>query len=269
MARIAQAFAMEVVVYARAAHRTWCESEGWRFASTPAEAAKDAAFLSIHTGLGAPEQARHANHHLVDDTVLRELREGALIINYDRAELIDPAALRGALQQRRVRFVAADADVHGGEHTPVSGPLAPYVQLSHEFPGAFELLPHVAADTDHHSRVQGAKQAIDQIVRAIRRRELVNLVGDLPAGYQNAGARTVGGIGSVRAALLQTLATQPGVSAELQELSGALARFWQALAGDPSAHADVIARDARDMMINANRLRTRLRELGLQGPYER
>ena len=60
-----------------------------------------------------------------------------------------------------------------------------------------ELLPHAAADTEHISRVEGAKQAVDQIFSVIKLKKVINLKGDLPEGYTDEGATTVHGVGKV------------------------------------------------------------------------
>jgi hydroxypyruvate reductase len=57
------------------------------------------------------------------------------------------------------------------------------------------LLPHAAADTDHPSRLAGAKQAVDQIFAAITERRVINAVGTIPAGYSNSGSQLPQGIG--------------------------------------------------------------------------
>ena len=48
-------------------------------------------------------------------------------------------------------------------------------------------MPHAAADTDHPSRVAGARQAVDQIFDLIQYREVTNLKGDLPEGFSAEG----------------------------------------------------------------------------------
>ena len=69
--------------------------------------------------------------------------------------------------------------------------MLPYIELAKRYPGKLELLPHGASDTDHPSRVAGAKQAMDQIFDAILNRRVTNLIGNLPAGYDDAGAKTI------------------------------------------------------------------------------
>jgi lactate dehydrogenase-like 2-hydroxyacid dehydrogenase len=269
VARMAKSFGMEVVVFARARYRVWCESEGFRYAATPVEAAKEAQFLSVHTGLGPMENGRYVNQGLVGSEVLAQLRCGAAIVNYDRGEVLDTVALREAVVAGKVRRVCVDADVFSDSTARLSGPLAPYVALSREFDGVFELLPHVAADTDHLSRVEGAKQAVDQILRAIRYREVVNLRGDLPQGYTDAGSHTVSGVGKVSAAQLLAVAGDQTKTSQLRALSESLAAFWKAVDAiqDPARRAQLIERHGAKLVLNSNIYATSVEGLGLRGPY--
>ena len=92
------------------------------------------------------------------------LNEGAVVINYDRGELIDAPALDRALSNGKVRYAAIDADIFKNpDNGEITGPMAPYIELEKKHSGKMELLPHAAADTEHISRVEGAKQAVDQI----------------------------------------------------------------------------------------------------------
>ena len=69
--------------------------------------------------------------NIIGEKVLNLLNEGAVVINYDRGELIDTHALDRALSSGKVRYVAIDADIfkdpNNGE---ISGPMAPYIELS-------------------------------------------------------------------------------------------------------------------------------------------
>jgi lactate dehydrogenase-like 2-hydroxyacid dehydrogenase len=190
VARIAQVFGMRVKVFARPNHRADIEAHGFEFANTVIEAAQYADVLSVHVGLGKLDSStqRFANAGLVSDAVLNALNPDAVVINYDRGEILDVASLERALENSRVAHAAIDADIFKDVKTgALSGPLVPYIALAKRFPGKLELLPHAAADTDHPSRVAGAKQAIDQIFDAIQFRRITNLKGDLPEGYSNAG----------------------------------------------------------------------------------
>lgn len=193
VALIAQVFGMRVKVFARPHHRAEIEAQGFEYASSVIEAAQHADVISVHVGLGALNSATQifANAGLINDTVLNALNPNAVVINYDRGEILDVAALERALENSQVGHAAIDADIFKDVATgALSGPMVPYIPLAKRFPGKLELLPHAAADTDHPSRVEGAKQAVDQIFAAIQFKRITNLKGDLPAGYSNAGLKS-------------------------------------------------------------------------------
>jgi hypothetical protein len=148
--------------------------------------------------------------------------------------------------------------------------MTPYLELQKRFPQAFELLPHAAADTDHLSRVAGASQAVDQIIRAIRYHEVVNGKGELPSGYVAAGARTVPGIGKVSSQLLQQVASDAKQVAELRQMAETIAGFWSAVAstGDAARRTELIERHGSRVVLGSNRYAALMDVLGLKGPYE-
>ncbi len=270
VARLARAFGMRVTVHARPRHRAWIEAEGLVFAETPIVAAEGADVLSVHVGLGRldPETGRHANAGLVGDAVLGALRPGAVLVNYDRGEVVDAEALDRALASGRVRHAAIDADLFRDEASgALSGPMVPYIALADRHPGRLELLPHAAADTDHPSRVAGACQAVDQIVDVIRHRRVVNRKGDLPEGYSDGGSAVPRGIGRVTAARLADAVADPRF-AELHRLSKEIAGILDAL-GAAAHNGSVQATAAQETAYLARSLlrqRTLIEELGLDGP---
>ncbi|MFZ1726370.1 MAG: NAD(P)-dependent oxidoreductase, partial [Albidovulum sp.] len=209
VAKLAASFGMKVRIYARARHKDWIESEGFTHAATKEEAADGADVLSLHTGLGAlnAETGQFANAGFLSESVFAAVNDGAILLNYDRGEGVDAAALDRAMASGKVRYAAIDADIFTKPETgAVSGPMAPYLPLVVKYPGRLELLPHAAADTEHHSRVEGAIQAVDQIFDLIQYKRVVNLKGDLPEGYVNGGSRTVAGVGAATARDVATLA---------------------------------------------------------------
>lgn len=271
LAKLGRAFGMSVVIHARERHHEWIESEGFDYAATPADAARGADALSVHVGLGAFDEAsgRYANAGLIGEAVLQALNPDAVLINYDRGELVDVAALRNALTSGKVGYAAIDADLFKDAVTgKLSGPMVPYLDLVGDFGSRLELLPHAAADTDHPSRVAGAKQAIDQIFGAIERKEICNLKGSLPDGYVDAGRRLPATIGPVSSAQILEIARNDAIWSRLISDAKALALFWDDLAS--ATHEDqaaIISERVVRMMKSANSLARRLRELGLDGPY--
>ncbi|MHA6645506.1 NAD(P)-dependent oxidoreductase [Mesorhizobium sp. A623] len=186
VAALALAFHMEVVVYARPAHRSRIEAAGYTYAESPLAAAAGAHILSVHVGLGPldPASGIHANAGMVDARVLSAMQPGAVLLNYDRGEVVDVGALDSAMTAFHVADAFIDADIFRDRTTgEVTGPLAPYVEPARRLGGRLRLLPHVAADTDHPSRVTGAICAVDQIIDAILHKRVRYLVGDLPDGY--------------------------------------------------------------------------------------
>jgi lactate dehydrogenase-like 2-hydroxyacid dehydrogenase/phosphoserine aminotransferase len=271
VARIASAFGMPVAMHARPRHREWIESEGFEYAATPVDAARDAEVISVHTGLGPLNAVtgKYANAAVVDAAVLNALKPGAVVINYDRGECVDAAALDAALASGQVRHAAIDADLFKDARSgALSGPMVPYLDLARRYPGRLELLPHAAADTEHASRVAGAKQAVDQIMTAIRFREVTNLKGSLPEGYRDAGPHTVPCVGKATPRAIATAAGDAGELAGLRDAAETLAAIWGAISAttDPSRRAELIARHGAKLIMTSNRYATLMHKYGLEGP---
>lgn len=270
VAHLASCFGMKVKVHARPRHRVWIESEGFTFAATAEDAATAADVISVHTGLGPFDAKRKcfANAGVVGASVLSKLNAGAIVLNYDRGECVDAKALDKAMASGRVRYAAIDADLFKSGKN-LSGPLVPYLPLAKKYKGRVELLPHAAADTEHVSRVEGAKQAVDQIFDVIQFKRVSNLKGDLPEGYVNAGPTTVSGVGRVTrndlvaaVADRKSLAEVRGLAEEVAAILGALSSTSQ-----PDLTRLQIDRHGASLLQAANALGSKLRALGLEGPY--
>ncbi|MEP9390490.1 NAD(P)-dependent oxidoreductase [Mesorhizobium sp. KR9-304] len=270
VAKLAKSFGMHVTVHAREKHRPWIESEGFAYAATIIEAAKGAAVITPHVGLGGMnrEKGEYANAGIIGKEVLFALSDNAVLINFDRGELVDVGALDAALTSGKVRHASIDADLFRNADGSVRGPLAPYLPLEVRHRGKVELLPHVAADTDHPSRVEGAKQAVDQIIDAIVNRRVTNLKGDLPEGYSNAGAQTVPGVGAVtRREILSACGSHDIKLA--REATEELSSIWGALSSVSGADrlGDLIDRHGSTLVRTSNLYRTLMERLGIEGRH--
>ncbi|MCV0424816.1 MAG: phosphoglycerate dehydrogenase, partial [Roseibium sp.] len=271
VAKLAKAFGMTVAVYARERHRQWIESEGFVYAASPEEAAAGADVLSPHTGLGPKgTDGVFANAGLVGASVLNAMNNGAVLINYDRGEVVDAEALGNALASGKVRFAAIDADLFIADDGSLFGPMVPYRPLIETYPDRLELLPHAAADTEHSSRVEGAKQAVDQILSAIRYRKIINAKGDIPAGYASEGAQTVPGVGAVSGENIAKAAENDAALSKLRQASETLAAIWGAVEAtrDPVRRAELIERHGEELTLAANTLQRECDAFGLFGRYE-
>jgi lactate dehydrogenase-like 2-hydroxyacid dehydrogenase/phosphoserine aminotransferase len=270
VAVLSQSFGMNIRVYARAVHKDWIESEGFTYAENPVDAATGADFLSPHTGLGAAKGGSFANAGLVDSEVLNALNDGSVVVNYDRGEVIDAAALDAALTSGKVRYAAIDADLFKCSQTgKLTGPMVPYLPVEKKHSGKMELLPHAAADTEHVSRVEGAKQAVDQVLDVIRFKSVTNLKGDLPEGYINAGAVTVNGVGKVTANTLSKAAAIKGFSAKMRHAAEEMAAIWGAIDAthDPDRKAELLSRYGAQLVKAGNIYASLASGAGLKGPY--
>lgn len=269
VAKLGQAFGMGVTIYARERHRPWIESEGFSYAATPEEAAAGADVLSPHTGLGTKGTDGFANAGLVGASVLNALNDGAVLLNYDRGEVVDTDALHAAMASGKVRYAAIDADLFVNNDGNLFGPMVPYRPLAEAFPDRLELLPHAAADTEHRSRVEGAKQAVDQILAAIRHRRVVNVKGDVPSGYTDGGSCTVAGVGKVSADAIGAVAKDAETATRLRDAAETLAAIWGAIetTTDPERRKALIAEHGEALTLASNTLRRDLDKLGLVGGY--
>jgi hypothetical protein len=147
--------------------------------------------------------------------------------------------------------------------------MVPYLPLAGKYPGRVELLPHAAADTEHVSRVEGAKQAVNQIMNAIRFREVVNLKGDLPEGYSVGGAKTVAGVGRCSGQTIARALAADRAAEAAREGAEAMAAIWGALATATTEERRqlLIARHGAALTKHFNTYATLMRRLGIEGPY--
>ena len=250
----------------------WIESEGFIYAPTIEEAAKGSDFISIHTGLGAPNlnTGKFANEGIIGENVLNLLNDGAVVINYDRGELIDAQALDKALSSGKVRYASIDADIFKNpDNGEITGPMAPYIELEKHHSGKMELLPHAAADTEHISRVEGAKQAVDQIISVIRFKKVINLKGDLPEGYTDEGATTVDGVGKVTPNRLFELLRNDHFLKNMRQIAEEINAIWGELEStqNPDRRKELIERYGSKLILASNTYASSMESTGLKGPY--
>ncbi|MDE2445064.1 MAG: phosphoglycerate dehydrogenase [Alphaproteobacteria bacterium] len=271
VAHLAMAFGMRVKIHARPKHKVWIESEGFEYCASVEEAAKGSDVVSIHTGLGPKDSVtgRFANERLIGSVVLDSLCTGAVLLNFDRGECVDVKALDAALASGKLRAAAIDADLFKTPDGNSSGPLAPYLPLARKYRDRIDLIPHAAADTDHPSRVAGAKQAVDQIFDCIQFKHVKNLKGDLPAGYYNAGAKTVPGVGKVTAQVLSAVVADKATLSALRKEAESMAALWAALeTTSPRQIPAQVKRHGAKLTEIINRYQSMTRRLGLWGPFE-
>ncbi|NIY75316.1 phosphoglycerate dehydrogenase [Thalassospira sp. HF15] len=270
VAKLGRSFGMEVRIYARERHKKWIEAEGFVYAPTILDAARGADVLTPHVGLGAfdADAGTYANAHLINAEVLNVLAPGAVLVNFDRGELVDAAALDQALASGAVRYAAIDADLFLNEQGDVSGPMVPYLPLETHHKGKLLLLPHAAADTDHPSRVAGGKQAVDQIFGLLLEKSVSNVRGTLPQGYTDLGVMGVPGVGAVSSSQLSGLvADTETLDALIGDLRALLGSLEQLGSLKHARRTETSAEVSEQFVLNANRTISKLRKAGIEGPF--
>lgn len=119
VARLGQAFGLEVVVWGSEASRQRARAAGWTVAESQAALYADSDVLSLHLRLV------EATRHLVTAADLGRMKPSALLVNTSRAGLIAPGALVAALQAGRPGMAAIDVF----EQEPLRDPAHPLLQL--------------------------------------------------------------------------------------------------------------------------------------------
>ncbi len=184
VARRAQAFGMDIVIWTR----SFEDGAPVDFAEygldpngreskvtavrTPGEVADAADILSIHVALGSGTRG------LVDAAMIARLRDGAMLINTSRAEVVDHEALATAVRERKLRV---GLDVYPDEPAVAQG------EYSHELlglPGVYGT-HHIGASTEQAQEAIAAETV--RIVRAFKETgrvpNVVNLARQSPATH--------------------------------------------------------------------------------------
>lgn len=136
--RRAQALEMNVVAWSRSLTPEKAAELGIGFCATPLDVAKTADAVSLHLA------AKPETKGLVNAEFLAAMKDGAILVNTARGEVVDWAALADAIASKKLRVAT---DVYAGE--PAGGE-APFEQadLAAKFAAC---TPHVGASTDQAS----------------------------------------------------------------------------------------------------------------------
>lgn len=161
----AQAFGMRVLAWSRTLTHEEAERLGIAYAQSPLEVARLSDVVTVNVA------ANPDTRHLVNAEFLAAMRPGAYLINTSRGSVVDEAALRQAVQEKKIR---AGLDVFHNEPAGSKGEFAnPVVQE----PGVYGT-HHVGASTDQ-AQVAIAHEVI-RIVQAFQATgEVPNVVNRL------------------------------------------------------------------------------------------
>jgi D-3-phosphoglycerate dehydrogenase len=164
----AQALQMKVVGWSRSLTPEAAAALGIGYCKTPGDVAALADAVSLHLA-AAPETT-----HLVNAAFLAKMKDGAILINCARGEVVDTAALKEAIQRKGIR---AGLDVF--ENEPAGG-VAEFQDT--ELAGMANCTPHIGASTD-----QAAEAVAEEVVHIV---ETYKTTG-IPANTVNIQEKTV------------------------------------------------------------------------------
>lgn len=127
---------------------------------------EQADYISLHASMSAETE------HLINAQTLSRVKDGVILINTARGELVDEQALAAALKAGKVR--AFGTDVYAEEPPTSSHPLLGLANVVHT--------PHLGASTVEAQR-DVAIQIVDQVLDALRGRDFRNSINmPFPAG---------------------------------------------------------------------------------------
>ena len=173
VARRGQAFGMPVIAWSRSLDDARAKALGIERTATPLDVAARADVISINLAL-SPE-----TRGLIGTDFLATMKEGAILVNAARAEVVDAEALARAVKERSLRY---GTDVHPGEPDTGTGTLSSSILA---LPGVYGT-HHVGAST-RQAETAIADEAVRIVSSFVRRGEVpncVNLRRRSPARWQ-------------------------------------------------------------------------------------
>lgn len=147
--RRALAMDMQVVGWSRSLTKEAAELMNIEYAASPLEVAGRADAITLHIA------ANQETKHLVNEAFLNKMKDGAILINAARGEVVDTAAIKAAIQKKGLR-VALDVF----ENEPKGG-VADFNDL--ELAQLATCTPHIGASTD-----QSTEAIASEVVRIVK-----------------------------------------------------------------------------------------------------
>lgn len=147
--RRALALDMQVVAWSRSLTEEGARELGIERASSPLEVAAMADAVSLHIAANAETR------HLVNEAFLNKMKDGAILINTARGEIVDTAALKKAIREKGLRV---GLDVY--EDEPRSG-IADFTDT--ELARMATCTPHIGAST-----AQATEAIAAEVVRIVK-----------------------------------------------------------------------------------------------------
>jgi len=172
MVERARAFGMHVVAWSRSLTPERADSLGVERMDSPLDVARASDVVSVHLALTPDTRG------LINDEFFAAMREGAILINTARGEVVDQPALRRAMRERGIR---AGLDVYAAEPTSSSGEFTDEIAREPNLYGTH----HIGASTDQAQEAIAAETV--RVIRAFKETgkvpNVVNLAERTPATH--------------------------------------------------------------------------------------
>lgn len=149
VARRAQGLEMNVIAWSRSLTEEKAKALGIAYCESPEKVAQWADAVTVHIA-AKPETA-----HIVDKDFLSLMKDGAILINASRGEVVDTAALKDAIKKKNLRV---GLDVY--ENEPTGGEAA---FEDKELAEMVSCTPHIGASTD-----QASEATAEEVVRIVK-----------------------------------------------------------------------------------------------------
>jgi D-3-phosphoglycerate dehydrogenase len=149
VAKRAKGLEMNVVAWSRSLTEEKAEELGVGYCASPEELAEQADAVSVHLA------AKPETKHFIGKKFLGKMKDGAILINASRGEIVDTAALKEAIQAKGLRV---GLDVYEDE------PAASAKEFGDkDLAGLVSATPHIGASTD-----QAAEAIAEEAVRVVK-----------------------------------------------------------------------------------------------------
>lgn len=149
IAKRAQGLEMKVIAWSRSLTGDKAEDLGIGYCSSPLEVAEQADAVTIHLAASSDTE------HLIGKEFLSKMKNGAILINTSRGEVVDSSALKEAIKEKKLRV---GLDVF--ENEPAGG-VADFADK--ELASMVTCTPHIGASTD-----QASEAIAEEVVRIIK-----------------------------------------------------------------------------------------------------
>jgi len=148
VARRAKSFGISVAAWSRSLNSRVAEVQGITYYASPLQLAGNADIVSLHLA-AAPETMNLVNAEFLD-----AMKDGAILVNTSRGEIVDQAALKDAIDKKSLKVAL---DVYSGE-PEANGNDFPHTELARRITGTH----HIGASTN-----QAADAIADETVRIV------------------------------------------------------------------------------------------------------